>query len=312
METDSNTMLVLAQRNPQWGLSSYGTNTVGMNVLREMEPAVYHAYESGVPVRDLKAITPENKAVRQNVIPIRNESGKTIAVLICELDISKSLWQERKYNELIQEQSVLLHPYSKSETIHNLREIHHMVKNNLQMVASILSLQSRKSANPEVREAFQETIGRVLNIASVHEMLLNTADVESVSLKSLFEKIRSNALSLISGDKLIEISILGDDLYVDAVKGTAIALVTNELVSNSLEHAFVGREKGKVDISIQNGNLYSTVTVEDNGIGFNFYRWDRDSLGLSLVSMTVRDKLDGDLRLNSSSTGTKVMFDFKT
>lgn len=315
MEADNKTVLVLAQKSPQWGLSSYGTNTVGMNVQRKNEPAVYHAFESGVPVRDLKAITPENKAVHQNVIPVRNENGKVIAVLVCELDISKSLQQEKKYDELAQEQNGILplfnHRYSESDTTHTMREIHHMVKNNLQMVASILSLQSRRSNNPEVRSALQETISRVLSISSVHEVLLNTVNGENVLLKSLLEKIRINALSLVDNDKEIEISISGDDIYVNATKATAIALITNELVSNSLEHAFVGQQKGKIDIFVQSGNLYSTVTVEDNGRGFDFYHWNKESLGLSLATITIRDKLNGDLRFNSDSSGTKVMFDFK-
>ncbi|MEA4846023.1 MAG: sensor histidine kinase [Clostridiaceae bacterium] len=315
MEADNRTMLVLAQRSPQWGLSSYGTNTVGMNIQKKNEPAVYHAFESGVPVRDLKAITPENKAVRQNVLPLRNKSGKTIAVLVCEIDISQSLQQERKYDELEQEQSgmssLFKHRNTESETIHTMREIHHMVKNNLQMVASILGLQSRKSANPETKKALQETINRVLSISSVHEMLLNTVDGKNVLLMSLLKKVRLNALSLVTDDKEIKITISGDNIYVNATKATAIAQVTNELLLNSLEHAFIGRQNGRIDIFIKSGNLYSTVSVEDNGNGFDFYNWNRESLGLSLATVTIRDKLGGDLRFNSDSRGTKAMFDFR-
>lgn len=315
MEADNKTMLVLAQKSPQWGLSSYGTNTVGMNVQRKNEPAVYHAFESGVPVRDLKAITPENKAVRQNVIPIRNKDGKTIAVVICELDISKSLRQEKKFDELMHEQdnmSGLLNSYGPHEGANQTtREIHHMVKNNIQMVASLLSLQSRKSSSSEVKKALQETISRVLSIASVHEMLLNTVDGKYVSLKLLLNKIRLNALSLVGSDKDITISVCGDDLCVEAAKATSIALVANELVTNSLKYAFTDIDSGRIDITVKSGNLYSTISVEDNGKGFNFYDWNRESLGLSLANLTVKDKLNGDLRFSSDSSGTKIMFDFK-
>lgn len=315
MESDGKTILVLAQKSPQWGLSSYRTDTVGMNVLRINEPAVYHSFESGVPVRDLKAITPENKAVRQNVLPVRNESGKTIAVLVCEVDISKSLQQERKYDELEQEQNGMNSLFKRSdiesETINTMREIHHMVKNNLQMVASILGIQSRKSANAETKKALQETISRVLSISSVHEMLLTTIDGENISLMQLLKKVRLNALSLVEDDKEIEITISGDSVYVNAAKATGIAQVTNELVINSLQHAFIGRQNGKVDVLVKSGTLYSTITVKDNGTGFDFFNWNRDSMGLSLATVTIRDKLKGELRFKSDSNGTQAMFDFK-
>ncbi|HPL52669.1 MAG TPA: sensor histidine kinase [Bacillota bacterium] len=315
METDNKTVLVLAQKSPQWGLSSYGTNTVGMNVQRKNEPAVYHAFESGVPVRDLKAITPESKAVRQNVIPVRNKNGKTIAVVICELDISKSLRQEKKFDELMHGQdniSGLLNGRNpQGGTNQTTREINHMVKNNMQMVASLLGLQSRKSSNSEVKEALQETISRVLSISSVHEMLLDAVDGKHVSIRLLLDKIRLNALSLVGSDKRIDIAISGDDLCIEAVKATSIALVVNELITNSLKYAFIGRDSGCIDIVVKSGNLYSTISIEDNGKGFNFYEWNRDSLGLSLATITIRDKLNGDLRFNSDSSGTKVMFDFK-
>lgn len=315
MEADKKTVLVLAQKSPQWGLSSYGTNTVGMNVQRKNEPAVYHAFESGVPVRDLKAITPENKAVRQNVIPVRNKNGKVIAVVICELDISKSLRQEKKFDELMHEQNNMSGPFNSRNpqdgTNQTTREIHHMVKNNMQMVASLLGLQSRKSSSSEVKKALKETISRVLSIASVHEMLLNTVNGKYVSLRLLLDKIHFNALSLASNDKRIDIAISGDDLFLEAAKATSIALVVNELITNSLKYAFSDSEGGRIDITVKSGNLYSTISIEDNGKGFNFYEWNRDSLGLSLANLTVKDKLDGDLRFDSDSSGTRVMFDFK-
>ncbi|HOR85034.1 MAG TPA: sensor histidine kinase, partial [Bacillota bacterium] len=175
----------------------------------------------------------------------------------------------------------------------------------------LLGLQSRKSSNSEVKEALQETINRVLSIASVHEMLLNTVDGKYVSLRLLLDKIRFNALSLIGSDKRIDITISGDDFCVEAVKATSIALVVNELITNSLKYAFIDKDSGCIDITVKSGNLYSTISIEDNGKGFNFYEWNRDSLGLSLANLTVKDKLDGDLRFDSDSSGTKIMFDFK-
>ena len=123
-----------------------------------MEPAVYHAVESGLPARDLKAITQEGVTVRQDVVPVRGTDGKVIGVLICEKDISGRLIREKKYDELAREKEEhagkQLLVAGKTGDV-RMREVHHRVKNNLQMIASIMNLQARRSDNQQVRDVYK-------------------------------------------------------------------------------------------------------------------------------------------------------------
>lgn len=303
-------MYVAAQASPGFGLSVYRENAVGKPAMRQNEPAVYHAMESGLPVRDLKAVTQENKTVRQDALPIRScETGAVIAVLISERDVSHHINKAKKYEALarIAEASTTQPELPSGDLA--LREIHHRVKNNLQMVASIMSLQSRRTENAEVRQAFRENTARVLSIAAIHDLLTQSDDAP-VALLALFDKLRRNIQPLFGESRAVDIVIEGDPLYASPNRATDIALVVNELVSNSLEHGFSEGQPGKITILLSAGVRFNAITVKDNGSGFDISHRRSGSLGLSIVTMTVSDKLGGKLRFFSDENGTNAAFDF--
>lgn len=130
----------------------------------QREPAVFHAIRLMAPVRDLKAITREDRVVRQNAVPIRGEGGCCIGVLIRERDISRDLLQEKKFQSLArsyeQEDLSLRSPQPLRDDA-ALREIHHRVKNNLQLVASILNLQARRAPDSACRRLLGESDHRL-------------------------------------------------------------------------------------------------------------------------------------------------------
>ena len=309
-EKESGRMFVARQFSPKLTLSAYEENAVGKFALPEDEPAVYHAMEKGVPVRDFKARTQENRTVRQDVLPLRDEAGTVIAVLISERDVSRDVSREKKYRELVRraEDAPAAAPKAPDAA---LREIHHRVKNNLQMVASIMNLQARQTKNEEVRRAFRENTARVLSIAAIHD-LLTRADNAPVVLGELFEKLARNLQSLSDAASPVRILVEGDRVLVDPDRATHIALVVNELVSNSLKHGFAPGKGGEVHIITQAGSGFCTVTVKDNGTGFELSGARPESLGLSIVNVTVKDKLGGELRVSSGENGTAATFDFST
>lgn len=318
MDKAGKTAIVVAQAKPNSASSNYAQIVLGQEALQKNEPAVYHAFSSGMPVRDIKAITQENRIVKQDAVPIKNSDGKIIAVLIREKDISRSVQREKKYQALAKQREDINDSFlslkrniEADEYQIATREIHHRVKNNLQMVASILNLQSRKTKNPELRKAFQDNTNRVLSIAATHDILTNVHTGDEVSLKPLIEKIRRNIQSIIGEGKAISIHVTGDDLTVSGDHATSIALVINELITNALKYGFEGREQGKITILLQGGSRYSTIIVEDDGVGFQPTERSGESLGLDIVALTVRDKLGGELRIQSGKDGTKVVFDYK-
>jgi two-component sensor histidine kinase len=123
-----------------------------------------------MPIRDLKAITQENKAVKQDVVPIRNRQGQVIAVLIREKDVSESISTSKKLDEVARTAGQLTETTIKEGSV-AMKEIHHRIKNNLQTVASILNIQARRSSSEELRNALKENISRVLSIAAIHDIL---------------------------------------------------------------------------------------------------------------------------------------------
>lgn len=301
-------MFVARQFSPTLDLSAYEENAVGKYAERQNEPAVYHAMENGVPVRDFKALTQENRTVRQDVIPLRQPDGTVIGVLISERDVSRDVSREKKYQELVRraEEPAVQPPKAADPA---LREIHHRVKNNLQMVASIMNLQSRRTESEEVRRAFRENTARVLSIAAIHD-LLTRADDAPVALDELFCKLARNLQSIFCEGRPVRITVEGDSVRVTPNRATDIALVVNELVTNSLEHGFAEGEQGEICILTKAGSGVCTVTVRDNGAGFDPARHRPESLGLSIVTLTVKDKLGGELRVSSDEKGTDATFDF--
>lgn len=309
MQISDGAMFVAAQAGPGHMPSAYQSNVVGCYARREDEPAVYRAMETKSPVRDIKAVTQEEQIVRQDVVPISGEDGSVIGVLIGERDVSRDIRKEQKYEELARRAEQKPPSRVSAETAAR-REVHHRVKNHLQLIASMMNLQARKTENEEVRQAFRENTARVLSIASINE-LLSSGENGPVQLKEFLEKLRRNLTLLYDGETFVTLTLEGDDLTADQEQATDIALVVNELVSNAYKHAFAGRRHGTVRLILKRGERYSSITVQDDGCGYDFHQDGENGFGMSLVKMTVRDKLGGKLYLTSDGGGTSATFDFR-
>lgn len=318
MDCRSRTAVVVAHARPSSELSAYDTAVLGQTALPQNEPAVYHSLRTGMVVRDLKAVTQENKSVRQDVAPIKDEDGTVIGVLIREKDVSHTVNSEKKFRELAREREsatdrVLGLAPQQAGDGHGvaMQEVHHRVKNNLQLVASILNIQARQSADPQIKRVFEENKSRVLSIAAIHDILTTSDSFDEVSLKPLFEKLRRNLQSMVGQGQELIVMVCGDNMTVFADKAVSIAMVVNELLTNAIQHAFEGRSSGKITITILRGLQNSTITVEDDGSGFTADADREESLGLQIITLTVRDKLGGKLQVQSGEQGTKAMFDFR-
>lgn len=192
-----------------------------------------------------------------------------------------------------------------------IKEMHHRVKNNLQTIASLLRLQVRRINNSETRQVLGESMNRILSIAATHEMLAQSG-VDHVKLGDVIVNIKNNTVRYFANPHMdVQIVIEGDDFEVESDIATSVALIINELLQNSLEYAFVDNESGLIRIIVTHGEMYSQIQVIDSGVGFDIDKIRQNSLGLSIVQTLVKDKLRGNLNIESCSTGTKVTFDFK-
>ncbi len=192
-----------------------------------------------------------------------------------------------------------------------LQEVHHRVKNNLQIMSSLMKLQSKYIQDPKILEIFKESENRIKSMAIVHSKLYNTQDYERVDfgdyVKSLTENFRTTY-----GTRLQNIKIIIDISKIELNIDTAIpcGLIINELVSNAIKYAFPENSFGEIYISMNHVNETYTLIVRDNGVGMktgiNIKK--PDSLGLQLVKL-LTGQLTGSVEItNSNGTEFKIIF----
>jgi PAS domain S-box-containing protein len=198
------------------------------------------------------------------------------------------------------------------------KEIHHRIKNNLQVISSLLDLQAEKFNDVNVIEAFRESQNRVISMALIHEELYEGGGTDSLNFSEYIKKSAENLFQTyrLSGKNIHMYMELEDNLFLDMDTAVPLGIIVNELVSNSLKHAFIGRDNGEIRIQLHkeesegNKNAIFTLTVSDNGVGIpeNIAIEDLESLELQLV-ITLVDQLDGELELKRNN-GTEFTIRF--
>ncbi|VAW35857.1 hypothetical protein MNBD_CHLOROFLEXI01-3985 [hydrothermal vent metagenome] len=183
-----------------------------------------------------------------------------------------------------------------------IREMHHRIKNNLQTVAMLMQLQMAEADRLDPREVLKSNIHRIRSIAAVHE-ILSEKGFRLVDVKDVLARIcRTTAETMTHPSQSINIRVFGDALTLPSKPATAIALVVNELVQNSLDHAFVdGSGNGRIDISLGRSPDEIIIIVRDNGRGLPSNM--KPNLGLEIVEMLVKEDLQGRLKFNRPPNG---------
>jgi two-component sensor histidine kinase len=194
-----------------------------------------------------------------------------------------------------------------------IKEVHHRVKNNLQTVASILRMQSRRAENPEVQLQLNEAVNRVLAVAVIHEFLSHDDD-QAINIRDVCQRIVTQTQrAAVLPDKQITLRVQGPAIYLPSQQATACALVANELLLNSLEHAFNGRERGTVLMQLADEGDQVVLEVIDDGVGLleAAEREPSGSLGLTIVRTLVEGDLKGQLVMERVDPGTRVIVRFR-
>lgn len=307
---DVNASLVVAEAKPSTTSSLYKKSMLGQIAYEEMEPGVLFSLKTGKPVFGSRGITEEHGIMQQDIVPIQDLYGKTIAVLIKESDISQVVQNENNIEQLMK----AINNEEKERVFQAIvvQEIHHRVKNNLQVIASLLRLQMQRSHPVEVTEVFHDSISRISSMALVHDYLAQRG-IEEADIKVLIQQISTLLVSssIIPGQH-IAVTVKGDSVFCSSDKATAVALIVNELVQNSIKHAFPSQNHGEIEINLRQRKQMVTITVMDDGcgIGDSFSLDDMSSLGLNLVDMLVEERLRGVLSFHLANKGTKVSITF--
>jgi two-component system, sensor histidine kinase PdtaS len=186
-----------------------------------------------------------------------------------------------------------------------LQEMHHRIKNNLQTVADLLSLEMSASPSPAARKSLRDSISRIKSIAAVHE-LLSVEQLRLTNITELAQQVCDISLRhLVRPDQRVSVRIDGPAIYLPSKQATALALVMNELIANALEHAFQYGRPGQLTIKLAQEGNQVTVYVADNGRGLppDFDSTRQSRLGLQIVQTLVEKDLAGTLRLENKPAG---------
>jgi PAS domain S-box-containing protein len=222
--------------------------------------------------------------------PLRGSAGEVVAIQSVGRDITEQRQAEESLRAALAERETLL------------KEVYHRVKNNLQVVQSLLSLQHRAVNDAQARRALEDSTRRVRAMALVHEKLYQTGNLHSVSLREytadLLRQIDEATGAARQGVRL-QAGVL--DLHCKADSVIPFGLILTELAFNAMEHAFVGRAGGQVRIELKLHEQVPTLTVSDDGKGLpaGFDIATVSSMGLQLAS-TLAQQLGGQLEAGSS------------
>ena len=237
-------------------------------------------------------------------VAARHEDGRPKMVLELFHDITHRKRTEDQIKASLQEKEVLL------------KEIHHRVKNNLQVIYSLLRLQSAHIKDKHDLEIFKESQNRVMSMAFVHEKLYQSEDLAMIDFAEYTRKLATSLFhSYAAYPEIIALEINVEDVFLGIDNAIPCGLIINELVSNCLKHAFPRGKKGKIRVELRSDkDLHAgdkfILTVSDDGIGFpkDLDFRNADTLGLQLVTTLVK-QLKGTIELDrDGGTEFKITF----
>lgn len=220
---------------------------------------------------------------------LKNLEGAISGIIAYSLDITERKLMENKLRNSLSEKEVLL------------KEVHHRVKNNLQIISSLFYLQSRYIQDEKILQILQDNRDRIHSMALIHEKLYGAETLEKIDFKDYISTLTKNLLTSYNFNKNINLIVNIEPLFFDIDRAIPCGLIINELVSNSLKYAFPDRKDGKitVDFFVTLSNTYEMI-ISDNGEGFaeavDFH--NKKSLGLRLVYSLVTKQLDGTIEAN--------------
>lgn len=222
-------------------------------------------------------------------------SGEVAVVLF---DVTETVASVRRLRDAIEEREVLL------------REVHHRVKNNLNVVMSLLSLQAGATESESARDALEIASGRIRSIATIHHLIKDTENLARVDIAEYTENLVANVLQSVepTGSRLLPVCDV-ESIRIDIDTLKTYGLIVNELATNVARHAYPDREGGHVNVTFRRiGEARARLVVKDDGVGFTDVRGfeRKHGFGLSLVEALVTD-LHGTITIDSGSGTTATV-----
>lgn len=246
-----------------------------------------------------RAISKEGKLkhVEVGTIPLQGEKVRILGVL---RDITERKEAEEQLKNALRKNEILL------------REIHHRVKNNMQIISSLLRLQARNIKNKKLHEAFKSCQNRIRSMALIHEKFYRSEDLTRIELDKYIQDLTLHLFHTYGKvPNIIRLITEMENVHIEINRAISLGLIINEIVSNSLRHAFPDGEKGEIRIKLRKTiNSKFELVISDNGVGIpeDIDFSNTKSLGIQLVNDLVR-QIDGHMDLKRER-GTSFQITF--
>ena len=239
------------------------------------------------------ALTARDGSIRWFIVfinPVENEAA-TEEVSCIAYDITDRKEIDQQIRSALKEKEILL------------QEVHHRVKNNLQVISSMLNLQRRFVSDPLMLQVLDESTSRIATMSYIHESLYQNTDFSSISFAEYLRRLTSNLMSSYAQQNApIELDARMTDLHLNLEQAIPCGLIVNELVSNAMKYAFKGLTDGVLTLRVERSGEFVEIEVADNGVGlpddFNFDT--NDSLGVYLIQ-ALTEQIQAELVVRSSS-----------
>ncbi len=255
----------------------------------------------------VKSLSGELRFVIFNKATFNDHAGEVAGLIGIILDITDQKAYEEKITNLLCEKDLLL---KEKETL--LKEVHHRIKNNMSTIASLLMIQADTMIEPSAIAALNDARSRVMSMMLIYDKLYRSADFRNIQVRDYLVNLINEIFSTFPGRKNLNIEYVVDEFVLDSKALFPLGIIVNELLTNSMKHAFPGGREGKIKVSvtIDKDNLIE-ASISDDGIGIpekvDFK--SVQSFGLNLIDLLTR-QIKGSIEVNRNS-GTEFVIKFR-
>lgn len=235
----------------------------------------------------------------------------TVSFLALEMIyfIRISLSNEQHVNKKLRETNLMLNESNEEKDL-LLKEIHHRVKNNLQIISSLLRLQSNEIYNIDAKEKFMDSVNRIKSISNLHETIYQSENILNIDMNKYLQNLASSLIESYSIEKNIQIEIQSELINVDNDHIVPISLILNEMISNSVKHAFADSDTGEISISISRLTAENKYRLLYSDSGSWIASTKSNSFGIELIQSLV-DQLNGIIERNPDAEKSEYSIQFE-
>ena len=231
-------------------------------------------------------------------IMVRDEMGNPVRLCGTHEDIDDKKKTRDRIDSLLAEKELLL------------KEVHHRIKNNMNTISGLLSLQENATAEATAKAALRDAATRIKSMVILYDKLYRSSDYTEMSIRDYLSVLTDEVIANFPNCAMVEVTKDIQDFSLDAKRVQIIGILVNELLTNSMKYAFKGREKGLITVSGSNAHGVVTISIQDDGVGVPGSLDFKNSTGFGLqLVQALTQQLDGRIRIERGS-GVKVFLEF--